>query len=129
MTSIVSYRDLDAYKKGYQLALQIYQVTRHFPADERYGLTDQLRRAAVSIPSNIAEGYRRCSRTDYVRFLKIAFGSCGELETQLDICRDIGLIGSGDHDRLSALSSEVSKILNGLIRSLRQSGLGSQATI
>jgi four helix bundle protein len=126
MTSIESFRDLDAYKKGYQLALQIYRMTQQFPADEKYGLTDQLRRAAVSIPSNIAEGYRRCSRTDYIRFLKIAFGSCGETETQLDLCRDMDLIGNDDHARVSALCSDVSKILYGLIRSLRQSGVGSR---
>ena len=125
MTSIRSFRDLDAYKKGYQLALQIYRMTRQFPADEKYGLTDQLRRAAVSIPSNIAEGYRRFSRTDYIRFLKIAFGSCGEIETQLDLCRDMDLVGSDDYTRLSTLSGEASKILYGLIRSLKERGVGN----
>ena len=125
MTTIGSFKDLDAYKKSYQLALQIYRMTRQFPVDEKFGLTSQLRRAAVSIPSNIAEGYRRCSRIDYIRFLKIAFGSCGELETQLDLCRDMDLIASSHHARLSALSSDVSKMLYRLMRSLRQSGEGT----
>jgi len=122
MTSIESFRDLDVYKKSYQLAIQILRITQQFPANEKYVLTDQLRRSAVSIPSNIAEGYRRYSRTDYIHFLRIAFGSCGELETQLEICRDMELIGNSDHEALSAMSTDVSKMLYRLIQSLRQSG-------
>jgi four helix bundle protein len=128
MTIIESHKDLDVYKKSYQLALQIYRMTRRFPTEEKYGLTDQLRRAAVSIPSNIAEGYRRYTHTDYVRFLRIAFGSCGELDTQLDLCRDLDLIESTDHARLSALSSDVSKMLHRLIKSLNETGIGSRAS-
>jgi len=124
MASIESFRDLDVYKKSYQLTIHIYRATRRFPVDERYGLTDQLRRAAVSIPSNIAEGYRRCSRVDYIRFLKMAFGSCGELETQLDLCRDLELMDSGEHAKLSALGSDVAKMLFRLIGVLRESGDG-----
>ena len=120
MVGLESFRDLDAYQKGYQLALQVYRTTRRFPREELYGITSQLRRAAISVPSNIAEGYRRRSRGEYLQFLSIAYGSCGELETQLEICRDLGFVVGPDYDKLSTLQSDVSKLLNRLIQSLRQ---------
>ncbi len=78
-----SYKDLVAYQKGYKLALETYQGTRNYPKEEIYGLVSQMRRSAVSIPCNIAEGYRRGHRKEYIHFLHIALGSCGELETLL----------------------------------------------
>ena len=118
MTDIESYRDLDAYKKSYKLALQVYRTTKLLPREELYGLASQLRRASISIPSNISEGYRRRTRAEYVQFLHIAYGSCGEIETQLNICRDLGFIGASTWGELELLRSDVSKLLYRLIQSL-----------
>lgn len=82
---ISTFRDLMIWQSGKELAVSIYQLTKTFPQDERFGLTDQMRRSAVSIPSNIAEGFNRKYSTDYKRFLLMALGSCGELDTQLEI--------------------------------------------
>ena len=82
---IQSYKDLLAYQKAYELALEVYKVTNKFPKEEAYGLVSQTRRAAISIPSNIAEGYRRGSRKEYIQFLNIAYGSAAELETQISL--------------------------------------------
>ena len=118
MSTIESFKDLNAYKKSFQLAMQIYRTTKQFPREELYGLTSQLRRAATSIPSNIAEGYRRRTRGEYLQFLSIAYGSCGELETQLDLCHELGYLSDIDYGRLSALQSVVSRLLHGLVQSL-----------
>lgn len=90
--AVKQFRDLRTWKMGKQIALAIYQVTAHFPEPERFGLTSQMRRAAVSIPSNVAEGFRRFSFPDFRRFLLMALGSCAELETQIDIAHDLGFI-------------------------------------
>ena len=87
-----SYKDLIVWRKGIQTVKEVYQATAHFPVSEQYGLTSQLRRAAVSIPSNIAKGNGRSSRRDYLHFLDIARGSCYELETQLIICKELKLL-------------------------------------
>ena len=117
VAAIRRYEDLAAWQKSYRLVLEVYRLTHAFPADERFGLTQQLRRATVSIPSNIAEGFGRHSRTDYVRFLDMALGSTYEVQTQLRLARDLGY--SKDHAVLE-LVAEVERILNGLIRSLRE---------
>jgi len=88
------------------------------PSSERFGLVSQLRRGAIAVASNIAEGYGRGSRQDYVRFLKIARGSLFEIDTQLSMSRDLGLIGEAQYRLLSEELSDVSKILAGLIRSV-----------
>ena len=80
------YRDLIVWQKGVDMVVGIYDVTRLLPDEEKWGLVSQMRRCAISIPSNIAEGYGRGATRDYSRFLKIAAGSCNELETQLEIC-------------------------------------------
>ncbi len=116
-----SYKDLIVYQKGYELSLEIYRVTGDYPKEETYGLVSQMRRAAVSIPSNIAEGYRRGHRKEYVQFLHIALGSCGELETLLSISRDLNLVDSLTFDLLYARQEEVSRLLSGLIKSLSAS--------
>ena len=87
-----TYKDLKVWQKAYDLCLNAYRITAAFPKDERYGLTSQIRRSAVSIPSNIAEGYGRKSRADYIRMLYIAYGSVCELETQTLLARDLGFV-------------------------------------
>lgn len=86
---IKNFKDLVVWKHGRTLAKEIYLATRRFPEDERYGLTAQMRRAVVSIPSNIAEGFNRYHNTEYKQFLYYALGSCAELETQLEISADL----------------------------------------
>ena len=88
-----NYKELNVWQKSYKLCLHIYKVTKRFPKDEMYGLTSQIRRSAVSIPSNIAEGYGRKTTLEYVRFLYIAYGSVCELETQTMISGDLGYVG------------------------------------
>ena len=88
-----NYKELNVWQKSYKLCLHIYKVTKRFPRDEMYGLTSQIRRSAVSIPSNIAEGYGRKTTLEYVRFLYIAYGSVCELETQTMISGDLGYVG------------------------------------
>jgi four helix bundle protein len=113
-----SYKDLIAYQKGYKLTLKIYQITKDYPREEIYGLTSQMRRSAVSIPCNIAEGYRRGHRKEYIQFLHMAHGSCSELETLISLSHDLGLISEQVFQELYGLQEEVSKLLNGLISSL-----------
>jgi len=91
---VKSYKELTAYQKAYQLVVLIYKMTSSFPKAELYGLTSQMRRSAVSIPSNMAEGYMRGSK-EYTQFLKIALGSAAELETQLSLSKDLGFCGDG----------------------------------
>lgn len=116
---IKSYKDLIVYKKAYELALLIYKLTGDFPDAERYGLTSQMRRSGISIPSNIAEGYRRGKR-EYIQFLKIAYGSCAELETQLLLSKDLGFVSDNNlFKKIYDLQIEVSKILGTLIHRIR----------
>ena len=113
-----SYKALVAYQKGFKLALEIYQGTRNYPKEEIYGLVSQMRRSAVSIPCNIAEGYRRGHRKEYIHFLHIALGSCGELETLLSLSRDLELVDENGSENLYELQEEVSRLLSGLIAAL-----------
>ena len=113
-----SYKELIAYQKGYKLTLKIYQITKDYPREEIYGLCSQMRRSAVSIPCNIAEGYRRGHRKEYIQFLHMAHGSCGELETLISLSHDLGLISEQVFQELWGLQEEVSKLLKGLISSL-----------
>ena len=115
---VQSYKDLIVYQKSYKLALVIYQITKNYPKEEIYGLTSQMRRSSVSIPCNIAEGYRRGHRKEYIQFLHMAHGSCGELETLLSLSQDLGLIEKDLFENLYRLQEEVSKLLKGLIVSL-----------
>ena len=115
---IQSHRDLIAYQKAYQLTLDVYQATRQFPASELYGMVSQMRRSAVSIPCNIAEGYERGHRKEYVHFLRIARGSCSELETLLSLSKDIGYLVSQEYEMLNGLQDEAARLLRRLITSL-----------
>lgn len=113
-----SYKDLTVYQKAVELSVQIYIVTEEFPKSELYGLTGQIRRSAVSIPSNIAEGQRRGHKSEYVQFLRIAFGSGAELETQLLIAYKVGYLTEKFFEDLSRILDEVMRMLNKLIHVL-----------
>jgi four helix bundle protein len=110
-----SYRDLIAWQKAKSVALDVYRCTRRFPRDEVYGLSSQMRRAAVSVPSNIAEGKGRYSRKEFVQFLYHARGSLLELQTQLSIARDLDYIDLAAFKSLESQTEELGRILNGLI--------------
>ena len=111
------YRDLDAWKVARGLVKDVYVATRSLPEDERFGLTSQMRRAAVSIPCNIAEGYGRGSRQEYIRYLRIARGSAAELETQVILCEDLGY--SLSKSDLADTLRRCHQLLNGLLRALQ----------
>ncbi|MFT3687038.1 MAG: four helix bundle protein [Phycisphaerales bacterium] len=112
------FRDLIAWRKSYELGLELYRVTGRFPDSERYGLTSQLRRGGVSVSSNIAEGYGRGGRADYVRFLKIARGSLHEIDTQAQLAFDLGFADQPSYTKLREMIDECQRIVAGLIRSL-----------
>jgi four helix bundle protein len=116
--TIKSYKDLIVYQKAYQLSLHIYRVTESFPKAEIYGLVSQMRRSAISIPANIAEGYRRGHRKEYIQFLRIAQGSCGELETFITMSKDLGFIKEKDFEELENAQDEISRLLQALISAL-----------
>ena len=113
------YQDLIAWQKAKALAAEIYRSTDLFPKTEVYGLTSQLRRAAVSIASNIAEGQGRLTKGEFCHFLGQARGSLLELETQLSIAVDLGFLGADQFKKLEQQTSEVRRLLNGLIESMR----------
>ncbi|MBM4308321.1 MAG: four helix bundle protein [Deltaproteobacteria bacterium] len=113
-----NYKELKVWQKAYQLCLEIYRVTKVFPKEERYGLTSQIRRAAVSVPSNIAEGYGRKTIGEYIHALYIAYGSNCELETQILLSADLGFIDSDHFKGLQNNVGEVERMLKGLIKSL-----------
>jgi four helix bundle protein len=115
-----SYRDLAVWKKSMALALDVYRHTQPFPKIETYGLTSQLRRAAVSIPSNIAEGQARLSTGEFRQFLGNARGSLMEVETQILIARDLGYLPHRESENLLNAAAEVGRILNGLLASNRR---------
>lgn len=114
-----SFKELVVWQRAIQLTFAIYRLTSSFPSSERFGLIDQLRRAAVSVASNIAEGHGRVTRGEYVQFLGHARGSNCEVETQLVIVRSLGF-GAADNLRTAEnLCADVSRMLNALIKSLR----------
>lgn len=106
------------WRKAKDFAVSIYRETERFPKEELYGITSQLRRAAVSIASNIAEGFRRTSKKEKVQFLRMAYGSGAELETQLIIAKEIGYLDSFNYQRLSSDLGEVMKIINVVVNKL-----------
>ncbi len=117
---IRSYRDLRAWQKGREIVKLVYETTRTFPREENYGLTQQVRRAAVSVPSNIAEGYGRGSLPDYLRFLHTARGSLYETETQLILAYDLSYLAGEQTQALLEHTDECSRVLQGLIASLQR---------
>jgi len=113
-----TYRDLKVWQKSMLLVTDIYRATKSFSPEERYGLTSQLRRSAVSIPANMAEGYGRNSTQDYVRFLRIANGSLFELQTHLEIGRNLEMLSDEKFSDLYEQSREIERMLSSLIRKL-----------
>ena len=114
-----NYKELKVWQKAYQLCIAIYKITKHFPKEEMYGLTSQIRRSAVSVPSNIAEGYGRKSTLEYMQSLYIAYGSHCELETQVMLSNDLGFIKTEDFEVLQKEIGEVERMLKALIKSLQ----------
>jgi four helix bundle protein len=119
-TKIKNFRDLKIWQRGVQLVEDIYQNTRNFPKEEVYGLTGQLRRAAVSIPSNIAEGFGRFHNKEYAQFLFTALGRCSEVITQLTIAQRLGFIKNNDAENLIGEAEQISKMIMGLVKKLRE---------
>ena len=115
---IKSFRDLDVWKLGKKIVVNVYQVTKEFPKDELYGLVGQVRRAGLSIPSNVAEGFNRIHNREYRQFLYIALGSCAELETQIEIALELGYLSQVNHDELLEDMDHESKMLRNLIKRL-----------
>jgi four helix bundle protein len=115
--TVVTHKDLEVWKKSMDLAAHVYSLTARFPREELYGLTSQIRRSVVSIPSNIAEGAARHSRKEFIQFLHIASGSVADLETQLLLAIRMEFISG---DRVIAHIEEVRKLLLGLLRSLKK---------
>ena len=111
---------LKAFELADEIAILIYQVTRTFPKDEVYGLTSQMRRAAVSVPSNIVEGCARESQAEYLRFLEIAFGSLRELGYQYGLAKRLGYTNESESPNFEDKMNKTQKVLGGLIRSMRK---------
>ena len=117
-----SYRDIKAWQKAIELVVEIYSSTRSFPKEEVYGLANQLRRAAVSVASNIAEGKGRCTDKEFLLFLHHARGSVFEVETQLTIAGRLGYITQAEVQRMEILAGEIARMLNGLIKAIESAG-------
>ena len=113
-----TFRDLLVWQKGMQFVADVYRVTTGFPRAETLGLTAQLRRAAVSIPSNIAEGFARQSTIDFIRFLRISLGSLFEAQTQVELAERLGYLEHAGRGTLSSQGREIERMLTALIRSL-----------
>ena len=117
-STVQSYRDLDAWQHACDLAEAIYEATRDLPSQERYGLTSQMHRAAVCVPSNIAEGAGRAQPRDFARFARIASGSLSELRTLIELARRFGYLGTERSRQLDERADAVARMLYGLVRSL-----------
>lgn len=117
---IKSYRDLDIWKRSMDLVERIYRLTKTFPKEELYGLTSQLRRCAVSIPSNISEGFMRQHTNEMIQFLYISLGSCGELDTQLEVAIRLGYIRNTEKEEIDEEINHLSRMIRNLIKSLRR---------
>ncbi|HEV2116751.1 MAG TPA: four helix bundle protein [Terriglobales bacterium] len=114
-----NFRNLKVWQKAHQLTLGVYRCTRCFPKEELYGLTSQMRRCSCSVASNIAEGCGRGGDADMGRFLQIAMGSASELEYQLLLSHDLGLVRESDHKVLASQATEVKRMLTSLLRKLK----------
>jgi four helix bundle protein len=117
--SIRSYSDLKIWQVGIELAVHAYKLTERLPKAEQYGLTSQMRRAATSIPANIAEGYQRHYDTELRHFLYMAYGSLAELETFAHLCERLGYLNGDVLEPLLSQSAEIGRMLNGFIRKIR----------
>jgi four helix bundle protein len=113
-----NFRELTVWEKAHELVVEVYRVSGGFPSEERFGISAQLRKAAVSIGSNIAEGCGRGTDKDFARFLSIAAGSASEVEYQVLLARDLGYLSDEDYGRLNTQVNEVKRMLNSFIQSL-----------
>ena len=118
MAKVENYKDLIAWQKAMDVVEEVYQLTAKYPKDERFGLVSQTRRAAVSVPSNIAEGYGRRTRPEYVQFLHISRGSANEIETQLLLAIRLGFVTAAQARKAVDRTIEIQRILKGLVTSL-----------
>jgi four helix bundle protein len=122
MTEIRSYRDLRVWKEAMDLAVECYDLTRAFPREEAYGMTGQIRRAAASVPANIAEGYGRNSTGQYVQFLRTAQGSLKELETHLLLAARVDLVEQDSVEPLLNRADDIGRMLQSLAKSVQAAG-------
>jgi four helix bundle protein len=113
------FRQLKVWEKSHQLALAVYKATKEFPKEELYGLTSQIRRASISIPTNIAEGCGRTTEKDFARFIQISMGSASETEYQLILARDLEFLPKETHEKLHNDVEEVKRMLASLLKTLR----------
>jgi len=120
------FRTLKAWQKAYELTLETYRLSKKFPREEIYALTSQLQRAAVSVPANIAEGYERNHRKEYLQFLFIAKGSLGEVETYLLLAKDLGYMTENEYSTTSVIREETARIIKGLIRAVERGAASSK---
>jgi len=118
MSAIISYKDLTVWQKSVELVVEVYRLTKLYPKEELYGLVSQTRRGAISIPANIAEGYARKHRQEYIQFIRIAFASGAELETLLFLAEKLGFVTDIDVAKPKDLLDSVMKMLNRLINAL-----------
>ncbi len=119
---IKSFKDLIVWQRAYELTLTIYRLTKKFPHEEQYGLVSQMRRAAVSVVSNIAEGHSRKGKAEYIQFLSVAYGSLSELETQVLLSRDLKFLMESDAQYLIKLKDEIGGMLYSLMQKLKIGG-------
>lgn len=113
-----SYKNIEAYQESKTLVKQVYALLKKFPKEETYALCDQLRRAVISVPSNIAEGSGRTSSKDQAHFLEMAFGSLMEVDCQMDIAQDIGYVSLDEHEEVTVQISKVAALLSGMRRKI-----------
>ena len=116
---IRTYRDLDIWNSGIQLVKDIYESTEKFPNQEKYGLISQMRRAGISIPSNVAEGFRRYHNKEYKQFLYISLGSCAELETQITIAKELKYLSKEKENLLLEKIDHICRMITNLIKKLK----------
>jgi len=128
MNTIKSFKDLDAWKKAHLLRVSIIKLLINFPQNYQFGLCAQLQRSSISVGSNIAEGFGRSSAKEKLNFLNYAKGSIVEVQDQLIVCVDLGLISKPEFAKLSELSIDVHKLINGMMRRLRETSVEKRDT-
>jgi four helix bundle protein len=116
---IITFKDLNTWKEGYKLVMMIYKITEKFPRKELFSLTDQIRRSAVSITSNVAEGFSRRGTREKVQFYSMALGSLTEVQNQLIIAKDVNYLSVSDYGKIEIQSVIVHKLINGLIKGIK----------
>jgi four helix bundle protein len=119
VTQVKNFRDVKVWNKSHDLALAVYRATAKFPAEERFGLTSQMRRSSTSIPTNVAEGCGRDGDRELTRFLQMAMGSASELEYQIMLAHDLNLLGAEAHETLTQQVTEVKRMLASFTKKLR----------